>query len=155
MAIKIVDALDNSLKQLRIVQVLNLASIPLLVYAGEVLGPTKTQGLTMIGYFLLALAAYNIWSAFSWRQRKLRKASQFLLLHSNDGKAVKRWHSANLVLLLNIESFALFGCLLQAWGGGTLLQAVPFYTCALIFILVFTPRYPSGRIHAQAKDDIR
>jgi hypothetical protein len=109
----------------------------------------------MIGYFLLALAAYNIWSAFSWRRRQLQKATQFLLQRPNEAKAVKRWHSANLVLLLNIESLALFGCLLRAWGGGTLLQAVPFYSCSLIFMLVFTPRYPSGQIHADAKDDIR
>jgi hypothetical protein len=150
-----VDALDNSLKQLRIIQAVNLATIPLLAYAGEVLGPPKTQGLTTVGYFLLALAAYNIWSAFSWCRRKVQKTRQSLLLSPNDAKAVKRWHGANLVFLSNIESFALIGCLLRAWGGGTLLQAVPFYSCSLIFMLVFTPRYPSGQIHSRAKDNLR
>jgi hypothetical protein len=92
-----IHALHDSLKHLRILQAVYLVTIPLFVYSGEVLGATKTKGLTMIGYFLLALAAFDIWSALSWCRRRLLKACQFLLLRPNDAEAVKQWHSASLV----------------------------------------------------------
>lgn len=153
MAVHTVVDFDSSLKKLRVFHAVALVSIFLLAYWGEVLGPAKTKGVTTIGYLLLALTVFNIWSAFSWRRRQLQKARQLFLSRPSDASAVKRWHFANLVLLLNCESIGLFGCLVRVWGGGTLPQAVPFYLCALILLLAFTPRHPSGQLPAQAKSD--
>jgi len=140
-----VDGFDGSLKQIRIFYAVSFMSVPLLAYSGEVLGPAKAEGVTWIGFLLLALAVFDIWSAFSWRRRRLQKACQLLLSRPNDAGAVKSWRTASLGLLLGCESLALWGCLLRVWGGGTMLQAIPFYICALILLLVFVPRRPPGQ----------
>jgi hypothetical protein len=140
MVIHSAEILDSSLRKIRIFHVVSITSIPLLAYSGEVLGPAKTNGVTTIGIFLVALAIFDIWSAFSWRRRRLQEACLVVLMSPGDAGAVKRWHHANLVLLIGCESLALYGCLLRVWGGGTLPRAVPFYICALILLLVYTPR---------------
>ena len=141
MAIHIAETFDSSLMKIRIFHLVSIATIPLLAYSGEVLGPAKTNGIKTIGLFLIGLAIFDVWSEFSWRRRRLQKACQLLLMSPGDASAVKRWHHANLVLLLGCESLASYGCLLRVWGGGTLPQAVPFYICALILLLVYTPRH--------------
>jgi hypothetical protein len=153
MAIRTVDDIGSSLKKLRTLQVVELVSIFLLAYSAEILGPAKTKGITTIGYLLLALTAFNIWSVFSWHRRQFQRARQLLLSRPSDANAIKRWHFVNLVLLTNCESIGLLGCLMRVWGGGTLSQAVPFYICALILLLAFTPRQLQGQLPAQAKGD--
>jgi hypothetical protein len=147
------EAFDNSLKKIRIFQAVAIASIPLSAYAGEVLGGEKTNGITTIGFFLLALVIYDIWSTFSWRRRRLQKAIQSVASNPNDAGAVKRWHHASIVLLFGCESIAISGCFLRVWGGGTLLQAVPLYACGLILLLVFTPRRLSDQARAHASEN--
>jgi hypothetical protein len=139
MTIQSAETIDGSLKKIRTFHVVSIASIPLLAYSGEVLSPAKTSGVTAVGLLLIALAIFDIWSAFSWRRRRLQKACQVVLMSPGDAGAVRRWHHANLILLIGCESLALYGCLLRVWGGGTLPQAVPFYICALILLLVYTP----------------
>jgi hypothetical protein len=153
MAIRPVDDFGSSLKKLRIFQAVAFVSIFLLAYSGEVLGPAKTKGVSTIGYLLLILTAFNIWSAFSWHRRQFEKARQLLMSRPRDANAIKRWHFVNLVLLADCESIGLFGCLMRVWGGGTLPKAVPFYICALILLLAFTPRQLPGQLPAQANGD--
>jgi hypothetical protein len=153
MAIRPVDNFSSSLKKLRTLQAVELVSLFLLAYSGEVLGPPQTKGITTIGYLLLALTAFNIWLVFSWRRRQFQEARQLLLSRPSDGNAIKRWHFVNLVLLADCESIGLFGCLIRVWGGGTLPQAVPFYICALILLLAFTPRHLPVQLPVQAKGD--
>jgi hypothetical protein len=146
MAIQIADTFESSLRQTRILLAACLVSIPLMAYAGEVLGPATTTGVTTIGYLLVAVAILNIWSAFSWRRRRLQDASQILMSRPNDASAIKRWHATTVVLLSECESLAVWGVLMRVWGGGALQQAVPFYACAIILLLMFTPRLsPSTR----------
>jgi hypothetical protein len=153
MAIHSAKTFDSSLKQIRIFHVVSIVSIPLFAYSGEVLGPTKTNGVKIFGLLLLALAIFDIWSSFTWRRRRLQRACRALLLSPSDAGAVKRWHHASLLLLIGCESLALYGCLLRVWGGGTLTQAIPLYICALILLLVFVPRRLAGQAPAQANQD--
>lgn len=146
------ETVDSSLKKIRTLQAVEIVCIPLLAYAGNVLGGEKTNGVTTIGFFLLALAIFDIWSTFSWRRRRLQKAIHAVASAPGDAVAVKRWHQASLVLLVSYESIAMYGCLLRIWGGGTFRQALPFYACALVLLLVFTPRRFSNQTPASSSE---
>jgi len=153
MAIHLAESFDNSLKQTWIFYVVSIVSIPLFAYSGEVLGSTKLNRITIIGFILIALGIFDVWSALSWRRRRLQKARQTLVMNPSDAGAVKRWYGASLALLRGCESLALYGCLLRVWGGGTLPQAIPFYICALILLLVFAPRRVNGQVSANGNQD--
>ncbi len=153
MAIHSAKSFDNSLKQTWKVYVVSIVSIPLFVYSGEVLGSTKTNRITIIGFILIALGIFDVWSALSWRKRRMQKARQTLFLNPGNAGAVMQWYRASLALLIGCESLALYGCLLRVWGGGTLLQAIPFYICALILLLVFAPRRVNGQVSANGNQD--
>jgi hypothetical protein len=144
---------DYALKKVRTFQAVAIISTPLLAYAGDALSGEKTSGITRIGFLLLALAIFDIWSTFSWRRRRLQKAIHAVDLSPGDARSIKRWHQANLILLIGCESIALYGSLLQIWGGGTFRQALPFYICSLILLLVFTPRRLSIPIPASRSGD--
>lgn len=129
----------NPLKKLRLLQACLLATIPLYVYAGEVLGPAKPKDVKPIGLFLVLLAALNIWSVLSGGRRAVAKASNVLRSCGDDALAMRRWFGANVVSLTSSEPLALYGWILRIFGG-TLLQSVPFYACALLLLLISTLR---------------
>jgi hypothetical protein len=130
---------DNPLKKLRLVQALLLLTIPFCVYGGEALGPAKPKDIKAIGLFLAVLAALNIWSVLSRARRAVAKASDILRSRGDDALATRRWYGANVVSLTSSEAPALYGLILRIFGG-TLLETVPFYVCALVLLLISTPR---------------
>jgi hypothetical protein len=130
---------DRALKELRLLQACLLVTIPLYVYAGEVLGSAKPKDIRRLGLFLVLLAALNIWYVLSDGRRAVAKASDILRSRGEDALAIRRWYGANVVSLASSEPLALYGLILRIFGGA-LLQAVPFYACALLLLLVSTPR---------------
>ncbi len=141
MTIHAVNDLNSSLKKVRALHLILLLEIPLFVYAGEVFSPAKTKDARGVELFLLALAAFNIWSVLSWYRRRVRMACEALRSHPGDPKAVTRWKAVSIALLSLCLPFALYGFVLRV-SGGTFLEAAPFYACALFLLLVFTPRRP-------------
>jgi hypothetical protein len=130
---------DNPLKKLRLVQALLLLTIPPYVYGGQVFGPAKPKDIKAIGLFLAVLAAFNIWYVLSRGRRAVAKASDILRSRGDDALATRRWYGANVVSLTSNQALAVYGLILRIFGG-TLLQAVPFYACALVLLLISTPR---------------
>jgi hypothetical protein len=130
---------DRPLKKLRVVHAALLVTIPLYVYAGEVLGPAKPKDIKRIGLFLVLLAALNIWYVLSGGRRAVAKAKEVLRSRGDDALPMRRWYGANVLSLTSSEPLALYGLILRIFGG-TLLEAVPFYACALLLLLISTPR---------------
>src|ERR1700719_760380 len=90
---------DNPLKKLRLLQASLLVTIPLYVYAGEVLGPAKPKDIQRLGLFLVLVAALNIWYVLSGGRHAVAKASDVLRSRGDDPRAMRRWFSANVVSL--------------------------------------------------------
>jgi hypothetical protein len=130
---------DSPLKKLRLMQACLLVTIPLYVYAGEVLGPAKPKEIKRLTLFLVLLAGLNVWCVLSGARRAVAKASDVLRSRGEDALAIRRWYGANVVSLASSEPLALYGFILRIFGG-TLVQAVPFYACALLLLLISTPR---------------
>ncbi len=141
MAIHAVNDLDSSLKLTRRLYAVLLLTIPLFIYSGEVLGPAKTKDVRKIGLLLIALAIANIWSVLSMHRGMVQKARETLRSRPDDTKAIIQWRAGNIASLAACEPLALYGWVLRVWGG-TLLQAAPFYACALLLLLAFRPRRP-------------
>jgi hypothetical protein len=136
---------DSSFKKLRLLYACLLITIPLYVYAGEYLAPARPGDNRIISLSLVPLAVFNTWYVLSSCRRAVAKASDFMRSHDDDPFAMRRWFSANVVSLTSSEPLALYGWILRVFGG-TLLQAVPFYACALLLLLISTPR----RVHVSA-----
>ena len=147
MAVQAANDLDSALKETQTLHAVLLLTIPLFIYAGEVLGPAKTKDVKKIGLFLVVLAILNAWSVLSTYPRRVREAREALRSRPDDTRAVIRWRAASIASLAACEPLALYGVALRVWGG-TFLEAAPFYACALIMLLAFTPQRPSG--HAPA-----
>src|SRR5689334_18202956 len=108
---------DDRLKKLRRLYVALLVTIPLYVYAGEVLGPAKPKDIRRIGLFLVLLAALNIWSVLSGSRHAVAKASEVLRSRGDDALAMRRWYGASVVSLTSSEPLALYGLILRIFGG--------------------------------------
>jgi len=130
----------TALKEMRRLHAALLVTMPLYIYAGEVLGPTKPRDITKIELLsLVALVALNAWAVLRTYRRRLRPARELLQAGTTDTKAISQWKAANTILLTTCEPIALYGLALRVWGG-TLAQVAPFYACASFLLLVFTPR---------------
>jgi hypothetical protein len=147
MAIQTPKDLDSSLKKTRTLHAVLVFTIPLFVYAGEVIGPVKTKYVKEIGMVLVALAVFDIWSLLSWRRRRLQKAREALRSRPDDTKAIIHWRAVNAASLTACEALAFYGCVLRVLGS-TFLQAAPFYASALLLLLAFTPQRPPDHVSA-------
>lgn len=147
MAIQARRDLDSSLKKARTLQAVLLLTIPLFVYAGEVMGRVKTKYVKEIGIVLVALAVFEIWSLSSWRRRRLRAALEALRSRPDDTKALIDWYGVNVASLAACEALAFYGWVLRVLGS-TFLQAAPFYASALVLLLAFTPQRPPDHVSA-------
>src|ERR1700730_9803095 len=81
---------DHPLTKLRLLQALLVLTIPLYVYAGEVLGPAKPKGIKRLGLFLVLLGALNIWYVLSGGRRAVAKASDLLRSRGDDALTMRR-----------------------------------------------------------------
>jgi predicted Abi (CAAX) family protease len=130
--------LESSLRQMRIIHVALLLSIPLYVFAGEYLGPSEPRDVKLAQLALGAMAAADLGIAYFFRQR-LRAAEEALRMRAEDAAALARWRVASMVSLVICESTAVLGFALRLLGA-TLWQATPFYAVALVLMLVWVPR---------------
>ncbi len=128
-----------ALKDVRILHAALLVTIPLYIYAGEVLSPRIPKDDTKIALSLVALAIFNTWSVLTTYRRKAQPARMALQSDTDDAKAVSRWKNANILLLASCEPLAVYGFALRV-SGGTVVHAATFYVWALFLLLAFTPR---------------
>jgi hypothetical protein len=89
MATQAVDGIDDSLKKMRILQVLLPLQLSILVYAGEVLRPSRTKDVSKVGSFLIVAVILNTWSVLSTR-RRVRRQCEVVRSHPDDAKANAR-----------------------------------------------------------------
>ncbi len=130
--------LESSLRQMRIIHLALLLSVPLYVFAGEYLGPSEPRDVKLLQLALGAFAVADLGIAYFFRQR-LRAAEEALRVKSEDAAALGSWRVASVISLVICESTAVLGFALRMLGA-TLWQATPFYAVSLVLLLVWVPR---------------
>jgi len=135
------NAVDQSLRLLRIIGVATLLSIASFAMVGEVVGPSSAADLGLVHQAMLVVAVATGAAAVFVRRMLAGKAEEILRLHPDDAVALGRWRAGQLVAFALAESVALYGLVLR-FLGGSLRDASPFYGGAALLLLAFWPKRP-------------
>lgn len=130
---------EQALRQMRSMWFAFIVSIPLYIYAGDVIGRISWLRFRSAGGILIVLAALNLLS-FSWALRKrYLPAKRTVERQPEDADAVKRWVSSWTIVLCNANSLIVLG--FAFWmGGRTMVQSLPFFVFGSLLILLLWPR---------------
>ena len=130
---------EQALRQMRAMWFAFIMSIPLYIYAGDVVGRISWLQFQSAGKTFIVLAALNL-LAFSWVLRKRYLPDQRNLQgQTENADAVKRWMSSWTILLCNANCEIVLG--FAFWmGGKTLGQSLPFFVIGSLLILSSWPR---------------
>jgi hypothetical protein len=132
---------DATVQWLRRLHRMLIVAILLYPYAGEKAGLPGPKDVSMIQQVLLLAALLTLGSLVVVRRKMVQSGQQALRLRPDDIEALVRWRMGNIASFVLCEAVALYGFVLR-FLGGTLLQAAPFYVCALLLMLLFIPRRP-------------
>jgi F0F1-type ATP synthase membrane subunit c/vacuolar-type H+-ATPase subunit K len=137
--------MESSLKLLRTVQVVMLASILLYVFLAERFGPAPKTTAPIVGYAISTLAVSAIGLIFVVRRTMVMGAESVLGATAEDAVALNRWRAGYIATYALCEAVALYGLVLR-FTGSRFWQAMPFYLAGFILMLFFRPRRPSTTI---------
>lgn len=131
--------IPGALRRLHTIQLAFLVSVGLYIYVGEIVRlvvPPKN-------FVPMAAIAAGATVAGLWvvHRRMLEPARQRLREDPGNAFALKRWRDSYLILFSFCEALVLYGFMVRMLGG-SLAQAVPFYACAVLAFVIFTPRRP-------------
>src|SRR5712692_7229460 len=135
---------DSALRPTRIIHGILLVSVLLYATLGEKIGPAEAKDLKILPQLFALLAALNVVIALLAHYRMVRPAGDALRLRPDDAESLGRWRAGNLISLVLCESVALFGFVLRLLGG-TFLVSAPFYSVAILLLLVWTLRLDDSR----------
>lgn len=130
---------DATVQWLRKLHGMLLASILLYAYVGEKAGPSGPKDVSVIRHGLSLAALLSLGSLLVVRRKMVQSSQQALQLRPEDIDALVRWKMGNIASFMLCEAVALYGFVLR-FLGSTLLEAAPFYVCALLLMLLFIPR---------------
>ncbi|MCL4523356.1 MAG: hypothetical protein M1453_15430 [Acidobacteria bacterium] len=131
----------ETVKQTRVLHWVFLVTIAFYFYAGEIVGRREVEPATLkiVRLAFLAIAAYNIFLSTSFRKKLLSPAQEVLRQTPDDGEALKRWQTGNMLTFCFCEVVALLGFALR-FLGGTILEAALFYVTAAGLLIAWAPR---------------
>ncbi len=138
---------DSALRPMRIIHGVLLVSVLLYAALGEKIGPADAKDLKILPQLFALPAVVNVLIAFFAQYRVVRPAGDALRLRPDDAESLGRWRAGNLISLVLCESVALFGFVLRLLGG-TVLVSAPFYSVAILLMLVWRPRLEVSRAGA-------
>lgn len=130
---------EEALRQLRSIWFAYLATVPLYVYAVQLMsGPLWLHFRNAVEIFSILSALDLISFVWFWKKRHPR-AVETLRSNPDDVHAIRRWVASVTILLALVESHAVFGAILGL-GGTTLEESSPFFIVTVILMLLIWPR---------------
>jgi hypothetical protein len=128
---------NSSLREMRIIQFIFLATILGYAYVAELLSPPSSSVQPVIVGTFSILAVFTVLVVFALRGRLLPSAVE--ALQRGDANGVRRWRSANILSMVPAQAIGMFGLVLRTMGCSRHV-AWPFFLGAIILLLVWTPR---------------
>ncbi len=133
--------MGRTLKTLRVVQWLMLASILLYVIVAEVVAPSIRPVKPTLGYLFATMAVTIVGVIFVVRRTLVLKAEESLATRPDDSLSLGHWRTGYIMTYALCETLALFGFALR-FLGGNLQQSLPFYIGGFTLMFFFRPRAP-------------
>ncbi len=130
---------EEALHQMRVIWFSILVSIPLYLYAGDVVGAIPWLSFPSAGKVFIVLAVLNLYYAFWFRRSRYLPAVIAIQDQPENVHAVRRWMSSWTVLICMAESEAVYGFAFRM-GNKRLAQSLPFSVVAAIWTLWLWPR---------------
>jgi hypothetical protein len=136
--------MKSALSTLRLIHVLMLISILVIAYLPEHLHPHPDHPpQPMIYYALTFIAVLDIVLTFVFRRLMITRAEKVLAVTPEDGAALNRWRTGQLLSICMCVAVALYGLVLR-FIGFSLGQVIYFYVVAVVLMLYVTPRLPDS-----------
>jgi hypothetical protein len=139
-----IEAMESTVKTLRLVQITMLASIVLYVLIGERLAPHRSPNAALF-YAMSLVSITTIGIILVVRRTLVLQSEDTLRERPTDTLALNRWRSGYIVTYALAELQALLGLVLR-FLGFSLSQVAPFYVAGFILLLFFGPRMPSREL---------
>lgn len=136
-----IDFMPQTLRTLRVVQWVMLASILLYGVMGEVLNPQRRAVDPTLNYLFSTLGVAIVGVIFVLRRTLVLRAATSLATHPTDSLSLNQWKTGYLATYVLCESLALFGLVLR-FMGCNFQQSVPFYLGGFVLLFFFRPRNP-------------
>jgi hypothetical protein len=134
--------IDGTLRSLRIIHCIMMASMFFYIYFVEFMSAHESRDLNHSFVFGIAFANLVIIGiAFFFRTKKIGPAMASLQLNPNDVTALQQWRTGALVTAVMMEATVLFGFVLRVMGA-SLKTSLPFYVVGIGLMLLWWPQRP-------------
>ena len=133
--------MGRTLKLLRTVQFVMLASILLYIVVGELAGPALRAVNQAFSYVFSTLSVAVVGMIFVVRRTLVLRSAEGLASAPDDILMLGHWRTGYIVTYALCEALALFGIALR-FLGYNLQQSLPFYLGGFVLIAFFRPRTP-------------
>jgi hypothetical protein len=132
---------ESAIKVVRAIQIAMLASVVVLVLAGEFIGSIPKLSNPALFYALSLVTITIVGVILVVRRTLVLQSAAMLATRPNDLATLNRWRAGYVMTYALSESIALFGLVLRVIGF-TLSQVWSFYIASFILLLFFGPRRP-------------
>ncbi len=138
--------MGGTLRALRIVQWMLLASVVFCAVAGEVIGSGARAVDPTLSYIFTTAGVALVGVIFVVRRTLVLRSAETLGAHPEDEIMLRHWKSGCLTTYALCELLALFG-----WGlrllGCSFQQSLPFYIAGFLLLFFFKPQLPPAALH--------
>jgi len=135
------NAMQVTLRTLRIIQFAMLGSILLYVALGELLASASRSANPSLSYFLMTSAVAVVGVIFVVRRTLVFPSAESLQLHPDDSLTLNHWRSGYIATYALCEILGVFGLVLRI-AGCPLQECVPYYVGSFVLLFFFGPRQP-------------
>lgn len=127
-------------RNLRVIHSVFLIAAVAIIFAGEILGPTEAEDLTLLKLILAAVVILDLALLFLFlRPRWLNAANKELSRDPASPQGLGDWMKAHFISFVICETILLFGLVLRMLGGA-LVDAAPFYLAGGLLLVILAPR---------------
>jgi F0F1-type ATP synthase membrane subunit c/vacuolar-type H+-ATPase subunit K len=137
--------MEPSLRLLRTVRGVMLASIVLYAFIGELAGPPPRSTNSVLFYAIAAVAVAIVGAIFMFRRTMVARSEIALAAKPDDASALNRLRVGFILVFALCEAIAFYGLVLR-FLGCSFSQVVPFYLAGFLLLLYFAPRRPANTI---------
>jgi hypothetical protein len=136
--------IKSKLRNLRLIQFLLIGLVLISASFAEFLLSTTNSRWNRQRWLMTGLAVVCVLEGFHLRRRILRPSAEALARNTDDPAALRRWHAWQLMCLAMAATVAMYGLVVRMVFGGSLWQALLFYSVSLSLLLLWTPRMPAA-----------
>lgn len=142
-ALRIISAVNDALKTVRLVHAAMLGGIVLEALVAELVGPRPGSVNPALSYALATISVAIVGSVFVVRKTLALPSAQALSEHSDDAIAQQHWKMGHLMTYALCQGLGVFGVVLR-FMGASFQQSLPFYLSGFIMLFFFAPRDPAA-----------